>query len=95
MCELQDKNLVEAIRNHSLEKDILGVCIGMQLMMRTGDEGGLIDGIGLIDEHVKKLSKSLGRLPHIGWNEISKEKTLINKRCKQSIERLLRPQLSL
>ena len=39
MGELEDKDLVRAIRNHSLEKDILGVCIGMQLMMRTGDEG--------------------------------------------------------
>lgn len=73
MRELEDKDLVGAIRNHSLEKDILGVCIGMQLMMRTGDEGGLIEGIGLIDGHVKKLSKSLGRLPHIGWNEIFRE----------------------
>lgn len=77
MNDLKNKDLIESIRKHSESKDILGICIGMQLMMNTGDEGGKANGIGLIDGIVEKLPINLGRLPHIGWNEINADDNCI------------------
>jgi imidazole glycerol-phosphate synthase subunit HisH len=70
MSELKNKNLVEPIQQHAMSKDILGVCLGMQLMMKNGTEGGDSNGLGLINGSVKLLPKELGRLPHVGWNDI-------------------------
>ena len=70
MSELKNKKLIEPIQKHSISKDILGVCLGMQLMMKNGSEGGDSDGIGLIDGSVEILPKDKGRLPHVGWNDI-------------------------
>ena len=77
MNDLKSKDLIEPIRKHSESKDILGICIGMQLMMNIGDEGGKAKGIGLVDGSVEKLPINLGRLPHIGWNEINAENNCI------------------
>jgi glutamine amidotransferase len=45
----------------------LGICLGMQLLFDTSEEGpGL--GLGIIRGHVRKLNAS--RVPQIGWNSI-------------------------
>ena len=52
---------------------VLGVCVGMQILARTSDEGELA-GLGWIGGHVKRLGSSAGadavRLPHMGWNDV-------------------------
>lgn len=52
---------------------ILGVCVGMQVLGKSSDEG-LEDGFGWIDGEVKKfdVSKFIHKpyLPHMGWNEV-------------------------
>jgi glutamine amidotransferase len=45
----------------------IGICLGMQLMMDSSDEG-LGAGLGVIAGRVTKLSAA--RLPQIGWNSI-------------------------
>jgi glutamine amidotransferase len=53
---------------------VLGVCVGMQMLGRTSDEGSL-PGLGWIDGRVKTLESlmSVERLPvpHMGWNDVS------------------------
>lgn len=49
---------------------ILGICLGMQLLAKTGNEGGLLDGLGFLDGEVCKLSNNSFRIPHIGWNTV-------------------------
>ncbi len=54
------------------EKLILGICLGMQLMCRVSQEGGVTTGLGWVDAEVVPLrnySKN-EKVPHIGWNEI-------------------------
>lgn len=58
---------------------ILGICVGMQILAETSEEGTL-KGLGYIKGHVKKFDvKSLNmkpKLPHLGWNSIEiKRKT--------------------
>ncbi len=45
----------------------LGICLGMQLLFDTSDEGAGV-GLGVIDGRVTKLSAK--RLPQIGWNAL-------------------------
>ena len=52
---------------------ILGVCVGMQIMAQSSDEG-VLSGLGWIDGAVRKLPVSAliskTWLPHMGWNTI-------------------------
>lgn len=62
----------EVLRSEVLDrgKPILGVCLGMQLFARFGNEGGHVDGLGFLEGEVSKLEDGGFRLPHIGWNTV-------------------------
>lgn len=47
---------------------ILGICLGMQLLFSSSEEGN-VNCLGLIEGDVKKFSTSL-KVPQIGWNQI-------------------------
>jgi len=50
-------------------KLFLGICLGMQLLADTGEEGGKQDGLGYIPGRIAKFSCDSGlKVPHIGWN---------------------------
>lgn len=49
-----------------LEKPTLGICLGMQILAKTGYEYGLTAGLGLIHADVKKMNVN-GKVPHLGW----------------------------
>lgn len=50
----------------------LGICLGMQLLAKTGTEFGNVEGMSWIDGKVIKLiqSEKNERIPHMGWNEV-------------------------
>ena len=49
---------------------ILGVCVGMQILANSSEEGDL-KGLGWIDSEIIKLSdKKSVILPHMGWNKL-------------------------
>jgi len=52
---------------------VLGICVGMQIMAKSSEEGCL-GGLGWIDGEVKLLDQSKipykTKLPHMGWNSI-------------------------
>lgn len=50
------------------QKPLLGLCLGMQLLVSSGDEGGEAEGLGLIPGRVKRLPEEGIRVPHVGWN---------------------------
>src|SRR6185312_2654973 len=62
-----------------LEKGVpvLGICVGMQILADTSEEGSL-PGLGWIKGKVKKIDESLlltkPKIPHLGWNSIKVEK---------------------
>lgn len=67
------KNLLDEL---VLEKKvpIMGVCVGMQVMGKTSEEGRS-EGFGWIDGVVKKIDviklDSKPHLPHMGWNIVN------------------------
>jgi glutamine amidotransferase len=58
---------------------VLGVCVGMQVMAKSSDEGTRT-GLGWVDGHVRQLPTdsltSKPYLPHMGWNSIQPIKDL-------------------
>lgn len=48
---------------------ILGICLGMQLMCETSEEGYEI-GLGWLNASVERINGINVRLPHMGWNEL-------------------------
>lgn len=52
---------------------MLGICLGMQLLASKSYEGGEFEGLNLIEgEVVKFIPKNNERVPHVGWNEVTK-----------------------
>jgi glutamine amidotransferase len=67
--KLKQSNINETIIN--LINDgvpFLGICLGLQLMFEFSEEGNL-EGLGLINGTVKKIS-DIVKVPHIGWNSV-------------------------
>ena len=57
---------------------ILGICLGMQLMCKSSEEGN-VDGLGWFNAKVIKFNvknKLLYKVPHIGWNNVTINKSI-------------------
>jgi len=69
---LHQLNFVDAIQNFIKEnKPTLGICLGMQLLATTGQEGGTSQGLDSIPASIKKIeTQAEFRIPHVGWNEV-------------------------
>jgi glutamine amidotransferase len=63
---LNQKVLVEKI-------PILGICLGMQLMTNSSEEGTLT-GLRWINAQTKKFTSDSLKIPHMGWNTIKHQK---------------------
>lgn len=70
------KILNEMVLNNKVP--VLGICLGMQLMCKSSEEG-VIPGLGWIDAEVKRFLPNAEenlKVPHMGWNTvICKKKT--------------------
>ncbi|MDR7142221.1 imidazole glycerol phosphate synthase subunit HisH [Rhizobium sp. BE258] len=55
-------------------KKVLGICVGMQILAESSDEGEL-SGLGWIKGRVRKIDasklSSVPHLPHMGWNTVT------------------------
>lgn len=76
MVNLRKANLIETLNEEVLvkRKNILGICLGMQLMTQYSEEGDC-EGLGWIDATTQKfaINGSL-KVPHMGWNDVSYKK---------------------
>lgn len=71
---------MEALREHDLDiwlrttrKPVLGICLGMQLLYESSEEGGDTEGLGLIPGRLRRFDPSKGKVPHMGWNTVGSE----------------------
>lgn len=67
MRYLTEKGLDQLIV--SLKQPVLGICLGLQIMCRSSEEGDIIC-LGIFDSTVKKFP-SLNKVPHMGWNSFT------------------------
>ena len=69
MIALASTGLVPVIR--SLRQPVLGICIGLQLMCSSSEEGN-VECMGIFTSRVVRFPDAPGvKIPHTGWNTIS------------------------
>jgi glutamine amidotransferase len=62
----------------TLTQPVLGICLGMQLLFESSDEGSIVGGVqclGVIPGHARRFAPAAGRpVPHMGWNTLQLER---------------------
>ena len=68
ISNLKKTELIVDIRNWIKSgKSFLGICLGLQLLFESSDEGS-INGLGIVKGQIKKIPQLSGqRIPHVGW----------------------------
>jgi len=79
MEHLKSNGMDSAIREYdSLDRPLLGICLGMQLLFESSEEFGDSNGLGLIEGEVVAFDESKFdhklKVPHMGWNELFVQK---------------------
>jgi imidazole glycerol-phosphate synthase subunit HisH len=68
MSRLEKAGLVDTIR--SLTQPVLGICVGMQLLFDSSEEGD-VTCLGMLPGRVQKFSQRVDLpVPHMGWNQL-------------------------
>ena len=68
MGRLERADLVDTILN--LQQPFLGICVGMQLLFESSEEGD-VDCLGLLTGRVRRFPNRNGLpVPHMGWNNL-------------------------
>lgn len=68
MGRLQKAGLVDTIR--MLTQPLLGICVGMQLLFESSEEGD-VTCLGLLPGRVRKFAdRNDLPVPHMGWNQL-------------------------
>lgn len=70
MARLRELGLVDTLRR--LQAPLLGICLGMQLLFESSEEGE-VDCLGLLPGRVRRMPAAPGlRVPHMGWNRLQR-----------------------
>jgi len=63
-----DKYLYELVLEGS--KPLLGICLGMQLLSKSSNEGGDSLGLSMVDAEVRRFESNGIKIPHVGFNQV-------------------------
>ena len=66
MKKLRESGLDKIIP--ALKQPVLGICLGMQLMCNSSEEGNTL-GLGIFDVNIIKFTNAV-KVPQMGWNTI-------------------------
>ncbi len=80
MINLMDTDLISDLKNWiNSGKSFLGICLGLQLLFESSDEG-IVQGLGIYKGKIKKIPEVVNqRIPHMGWCQLlpTKSNTLL------------------
>ncbi len=51
----------------------LGICLGLQVLFKSSEEAGQLQGLNLLPGNVCALPPTV-KLPHMGWNQVAKKR---------------------
>lgn len=71
MKNLKEREIDTYLKNHSNDRIIIGICLGMQLFFTKGNEFEPTKGLNLVQGEVIKFEVSNRRIPNIGWRNTS------------------------
>ena len=76
--KLRDSGLDEVLREEVARgKDVMGICLGMQMLFEKSYEFGEYEGLGLLKGAVVPMQGVIPaelKIPHIGWNALHFDK---------------------
>ncbi|MFZ5724446.1 MAG: imidazole glycerol phosphate synthase subunit HisH [Pseudomonadota bacterium] len=77
MHEIRTRGIDEVVREVVTQKPFLGICLGMQLLMRHSEENDGCDALAILPGEVKYFGDDLLgerleklKVPHMGWNQV-------------------------
>ncbi|MBV5303440.1 MAG: imidazole glycerol phosphate synthase subunit HisH [Chlorobium sp.] len=75
---LNASGFTEAVLEH-VDKggQLLGICLGMQLLLAESEEMGAWKGMNLIPGKVRHFKSDTDKIPQIGWNSVDQQKESI------------------
>ncbi len=74
MQKLNDAGMSKAISNAiASKKPVFAICVGLQVLLGSTEEGGGYRCLDIIPGMVKKLPAGL-KIPHMGWNQVKQIK---------------------
>lgn len=72
---LAERGLDDAIRDVvAAGVPYFGICLGLQVLFEESEEHGPVRGLGILPGRVVKFDPSAGKVPHIGWNQVSRRR---------------------
>ena len=82
MINLTNTDLITDLKNWIISgKSFLGICLGLQLLFESSDEGK-VKGLGILKGKIQKIPIVVNqKIPHMGWSELlpTKPNTLLNR----------------
>jgi len=71
MINLTNTDLITDLKNWiNSGKSFLGICLGLQLLFESSDEGK-IQGLGILKGNIQKIPNIVNqRIPHMGWCQL-------------------------
>jgi len=69
---LNELDLLDVLNDNVLikKKPVLGICLGMQIMTSSSEEGYNVKGLGWVNGKTIRMNVT-DRIPHIGWNSVN------------------------
>jgi len=72
LLQLEKRGLKESVIEAAKKKPFLGICLGLQMLFESSEEGGA-NGFGLLPGVVKRFQLNKNeriKIPHMGWNKV-------------------------
>ena len=72
ILQLEKRGLKESVIEAAKQKPFLGICLGLQMLFETSEEGD-VNGFGLLPGAVKRFQLNENeriKIPHMGWNKV-------------------------
>ncbi len=71
MSNLRSQGLDQAIAEFvAAGRPYFGICLGMQILLESSEESPEEAGLAILKGAVKRFAPSVGKVPHMGWNQI-------------------------
>lgn len=83
---LKDKGLYEVLSEvvKIKKRKVLGICLGMQLLCSSSEEGNIKEGLNFLNLKITKFKSKNVKIPHIGFNFVKNHNFSLLKGVKKN-----------
>lgn len=69
--ELESRGLIGLLLEWiDSDRPFLGICLGLQILMTSSEEGGEAPGLNVVPGRVRRFADGGLKVPHMGWNQV-------------------------